>query len=287
MFPELVRIPGLDFSIPTYGVLLALSFVTSLFVAVKLAGNDGLDRDRAYDLALYTIGASLIGSKLLMLVTEPWLADPARLLSREFWSSGGVYFGGFLGAFTASIGLARLYKMPWWRVADAFAPSIAIGQAIGRLGCFAAGCCWGVECSYPWGVEFTAAAHLNTGVPVGVHLHPVQVYESVLALGIFLGLLWLRRHRAFTGQVVLAYLILYSAVRFTLEFWRDDPRGDVLGITSATGLSTSQVISLACGLGGLALMVWFWNRARGVDADVKRNDPQPDPDHPPESAVVS
>lgn len=268
MFPELVRIPGLDQAIPTYGVLLALSFVTSLFVAVKLAANDGLDRHKAYDLALYTIGASLVGSKLLMLLTEPWLAEPSRLLSKEFWTSGGVYFGGFLGAFTASIALARYFDMPWWRVADAFAPSIAIGQAIGRLGCFAAGCCWGTRCDKPWGVEFTLLGHEKTGVPIGVPLHPVQLYESVLALGIFLFLLWLRGRRAFTGQVVLAYLILYSAVRFTLEFWRDDPRGDILGITSVTGLSTSQLIALACGMGGAALMVWFWRRSRACRGSV-------------------
>jgi phosphatidylglycerol:prolipoprotein diacylglycerol transferase len=261
MYPELVRVPFFDFPIATYGLLLAASMITALWVAVKLAGKDGLDPNRAYDLALYTIGASLVGSKLLLVITEPGLLAPSRLFSKEFWSSGGVYFGGFLAAFGASILLARLYRMDWWRVADAFAPGIAIGQAIGRIGCFAAGCCWGTECSLPWGVQFPPEGNANTGVPLGVHLHPVQLYEAGLALGIFLFLLWLRGRRAFTGQVVLAYLVLYSAVRFALEFWRDDPRGDVLGLTTMTGLSTSQLISVACGLGGLALMVYFWVRA--------------------------
>lgn len=273
MFPELFRIPYLDYPIAAYGVLLALSMITALFVAVRLAASDGLDPNRAYDLALYTIGASLVGSKVLMVITEPGLLQPSRLFSKEFWSSGGVYFGGFLGAFFASILFARLFKMDWWRVADAFAPAIAIGQAIGRLGCFAAGCCWGTTCSYPWGVQFTPEAHVNTGVPIGVHLHPVQVYESVLTLGIFLFLLWMRRRKAFTGQVVLFYLMLYSAVRFTLEFWRDDPRGDVLGITTLTGLSTSQLISLACGLSGLVLMILFSKRSKSGEApDTDRGD---------------
>ncbi|HQR37905.1 MAG TPA: prolipoprotein diacylglyceryl transferase [Blastocatellia bacterium] len=286
MFPELFRVPYFNYPIPTYGVLLALSFVTSLFVAMRLAEKDGLDRNRIYDLALYTIGASLVGSKLLMVITDPWLLKPEHFFSREFWGSGGVYFGGFLGAFTASILLARLYKMPWWTVADAFAPAIAIGQAIGRLGFFSAGCGWGTECSLPWGVEFTAAAHTYTGVPIGVHLHPVQLYESALTLGIFLFLLWLRKHRAFTGQVVLAYLVLYSAVRFTLEFWRDDPRGDVWGWTTATGLSTSQLIATVCGLGGLALMMFMWRRARRRPADALADDDS-SVDHEPRPAPVS
>lgn len=286
MFPELFRVPWFDYPIPTYGVLLALSFVVALLVAMRLAEQDGLDRHRIYDLALYTIGASLVGSKLLMVITDPWLLKPEHFFSREFWGSGGVYFGGFLGAFTASILLARFYGMAWWKVADAFAPAIAIGQAIGRLGCFAAGCCWGTECSLPWGVQFTDAAHTYTGVPVGVHLHPVQLYESALTLGIFLFLLWLRKHRAFTGQVVLAYLVLYSAVRFTLEFWRDDPRGDVWGLTSATGLSTSQLIALACGLGGSVLLAIFWRRAASR-TDAAANDDEPSVDRSPRPASVS
>ena len=267
MFPELLRIDSCDYVVPTYGVLLALAMISAVWVGVALASADGLDRDKAYNVAIYTIAASLVGSKLMLLATEPWLLAPERFFSREFWSSGGVYFGGFLGAFVASIALARLFDLPWWRLADSFAPAIAFGQAIGRLGCFAAGCCWGVACSLPWGVEFTERGHEMTGVPIGTALHPVQLYESLLSLAIFAVLILVRRRRAFTGQVVLLYLVLYSAARFTLEFWRDDPRGNVLGLTAMTGLSTSQLISLACGLGGLALLLWFRGRQRPESVD--------------------
>jgi phosphatidylglycerol:prolipoprotein diacylglycerol transferase len=267
MFPELLRIESWDYVVPTYGVLLALAMISAVWVGVALASADGLDRDKAYNVAIYTIAASLVGSKLMLLATEPWLLAPDRFFSREFWSSGGVYFGGFLGAFAASIGLARIYGLPWWRLADNFAPAIALGQAIGRLGCFAAGCCWGVACDLPWGVEFTERGHETTGVPVGVALHPVQIYESLLSIAIFGVLLAVRRRRAFSGQVVLLYLVLYSAARFTLEFWRDDPRGNVLGLTAMTGLSTSQLIALACGLGGLALLLWFRGRRHEGPAD--------------------
>jgi phosphatidylglycerol---prolipoprotein diacylglyceryl transferase len=261
MLPELFRIPGLDIPIATYGLLLALGMISALYVAVRLARLDGLDPNRAYDLGLYTIGASLVGSKVLLVLTEPRLLQPENLFSKEFWSSGGVYFGGFLSAFLGSMLFARIMGMEWWRVADAFSPGIALGQAIGRVGCFAAGCCWGTQCDLPWGVRFPTEGHANSGVPVGVDLHPVQLYEAIATLGIFLLLLAIRKRRAFTGQVVLAYLVLYSAVRFMLEFWRDDPRGDVMGLTTLTGLSTSQIISLACGTVALVLMGYFWRRA--------------------------
>ena len=281
MCPELIRIESWDYAIPTYGVLLAVAMATAVWVGVRRAAADGLDRDRAYNLAIYTIAASLVGSKLLMVVTEPWLLEPSRLASREFWSSGGVYFGGFLAAFGASILLARLFSLDWWRVADAFAPAIALGQAIGRLGCYAAGCCWGVECARPWGVAFPPEARAATGVPSGVALHPVQLYEAGLALAIFGALVWLGRRRAFTGQVVLAYLVLYSAARFALEFWRDDPRGNVLGLTALTGLSTSQLISLACGAAGVALTLWFRARARRGPGGGDAVAPDPEPSAAP------
>jgi phosphatidylglycerol:prolipoprotein diacylglycerol transferase len=284
MFPELFRIPGLDVPLATYGLLLAAGMIAALYVSVRLARADGLDPNRAYDLGLYTIGASLIGSKVLLVLTEPRLLESGNFFSKEFWSSGGVYFGGFISAFLGSILFARLMGMNWWRVADAFSPGIALGQAIGRIGCFAAGCCWGTACDLPWGVHFPQEGYLNSGVPAGVPLHPVQLYEAAATLALFFFLLWFRRRRAFTGHVVLAYLVLYCAVRFTLEFWRDDPRGDVFGLTTLTGLSTSQLIAVACGVVALALMAYYWKRAG-------RNEPphEADPvgDGEPSAAPVS
>jgi phosphatidylglycerol:prolipoprotein diacylglycerol transferase len=109
-------------------------------------------------------------------------------------------------------------------------------------------------------VTYSDAAHAVTGVPAGVPLHPVQLYESVLSLGIFVALLVLRKRRAATGSILPAYLMLYGAARFALEFVRDDPRGDVLGLTTMTGLSTSQMIALGCGIAGAAM--WSWRRSR-------------------------
>ena len=268
MLPELFRIGS--FPVNTYGVLLALAFLLALFAAARLGERDGLKRERVFDLGLWMLMAALVGSKLLLLVVEPeYRQEPLRLLSLDFLRSGGVFYGGFLGGLAAAVLLMRRYRMPFWKTADAFAPALVLGQSIGRLGCFAAGCCWGKECQLPWGVEFTQRGHEITGVPTGVHLHPTQLYESGAALLIFLFLVWLHRRKRFDGQVLLFYAVLYGAARFIIEFFRADPRGDILGLTSLTGLSTSQLISLLVGLVGLVLLVLRWRHA---SADGPEND---------------
>src|SRR6185295_1081552 len=151
--------------------------------------------------------------------------------------------------------LINRYKLPWWTTADACAPGIAIGNFFGRQGCFSAGCCWGKPTTLPWGVKFTELGHEITGVPTDTYLHPTQLYESFAMLLVFLLLLWLHKHKRFSGQVILVYALLYSAIRFAVEFVRDDPRGDILGLTTLTGLSTSQMISLVIGVAALVLLI--------------------------------
>ncbi len=260
MYPVLFRIG--NFPINTYGVFLALAFLCAILITVKLGERDGLPRQKIYDLCLWMLLASLIGSKILMLFTEPEYRDhPLQLLSLDFLRSGGVFYGGLLGAVLTGYLLMRRYKLPWWQTADACAPGIAIGNFFGRQGCFAAGCCWGKPTNLPWGVKFTELGHEITGVPIDAHLHPTQLYESFSMLIVFFFLLWLHKRRRFSGQVILFYALLYSIIRFTIEFVRDDPRGDIMGITSMTGLSTSQVISLIVGGAALILLIIRWRKA--------------------------
>ncbi|HYJ46270.1 MAG TPA: prolipoprotein diacylglyceryl transferase [Pyrinomonadaceae bacterium] len=259
MYPEIFRIG--NFPINTYGVLLALAFLSALLIAAKLAARDGLPRERVYDLGLWMLLAAIVGSKVLMLFTEPeYRENPLRLVSLDFLRSGGVFYGGLILAILAGYFLIRRYRLPWWKTADAFAPGIALGNAIGRQGCFAAGCCWGKPTTLPWGVEFTEAGNRVTGVPLGVHLHPTQLYESFGALLIFFFLLWLHRRKRFSGQVILCYAVLYAVMRFTIEIFRDDPRGDILGLTTLTGLSTSQMLSIIIGVWGLVMLILRWRR---------------------------
>src|SRR6267378_3406555 len=260
MYPELFRIG--NFPIHTYGVFLALAFLGAIMVTVRLASRDGLPRERIYDLCLWMLLASLIGSKALMFFTEPeYRGNPLALLSLDFLRSGGVFYGGLIGAIVTGYLLIRRYKLPWWQTADAFAPGIAIGNFFGRQGCFAAGCCWGKPTTLPWGVKFTEAGHTITGVPTDTYLHPTQLYESFAMFVVFLFLLWLHKKRRFSGEVILTYALLYSIIRFVIEFFRGDPRGDILGLTTLTGLSTSQIISVVVGLGALVLLIIRWRNA--------------------------
>lgn len=255
MYPEIYRIG--NFPITTYGIFLAVGMLLALFAASRLAARDGLPRERIYDLGMWTLIGGLVGSKLLMLLVE----DNVQVLSLDFLRSGGVYYGGFIGGFLTVVLLIRHYKLPFWKVTDALAPGVALGQAFGRQGCFAAGCCWGKPTDLWFGVHFTEAGHEYTGVPMygpdgsDLYLYPTQLIESFTMLAVFLLLVWLHRHKKFDGQVLIAYGIIYSIFRFSIEFIRDDPRGDLFGLTTLTGLSTSQLVSLFVAAVAIIFMV--------------------------------
>ena len=244
MYPEVLRIG--DFPVASYGLWLAVGMLLALFVAARLGARDGIAKDRIYDIGLWALIGGLLGSKILMLLVE----DNVEVLSLDFLRSGGVFYGGLLGGFFAVVLVVRYYKLPFWKAADAFAPAVALGQAFGRQGCFAAGCCWGDVCHLPIGVHFSDLGHEYTGVPVvgpdgaDLYLWPTQLIESFFMLGVFALLFWMHRRKKFDGQILIIYGFLYSLFRFSIEFIRDDPRGDLFGLTTLTGLSTSQIVSL-------------------------------------------
>src|SRR4051794_22313170 len=262
MYPELFRIG--NFPITTYGIFLAVGMLLALFVASRLGARDGLPRERIYDLGLWTLVGGLLGSKILMFFVEP----DVKIFTLDFLRSGGVYYGGLIGGLLAVVLLVHFYKLPFGKVADAFAPGLALGQAFGRQGCFSAGCCWGKPTTLPWGVHFTELGHEYTGVPIygpdgnDIYLHPTQLYESFIMFAVFGFLFYLHRKKKFDGQVLIAYGIIYSIVRFSIEFIRDDPRGDLFGFTSLTGLSTSQGISLLVAAGSIVFMIIRLKKAK-------------------------
>jgi phosphatidylglycerol:prolipoprotein diacylglycerol transferase len=261
MYPELFRIGS--FPITTYGVFLALGMLLALYVASRLGQRDGIPRERIYDIGLWTLIGGLIGSKMLMFFVE----DHVQVFTLDFLRSGGVFYGGFIGGFLALAILIRWYKLPFWKVADAFAPGAALGQAFGRQGCFSAGCCWGKATTLPWGVHFTELGHEYTGVPIygpdgsDLYLHPTQLYESFFMLVVFAFLYYLHRKKKFDGQILVMYAIIYSIFRFLIEFIRDDPRGDLFGLTTLTGLSTSQLISLIVAIGAVVFLIFRLRKA--------------------------
>jgi len=209
---------------PTYGVLVALGFLAALYVAARLARRAGLDVEKINSLGIYLALAAIVGAKLL-LIAQNWgyyARNPGQLFSLSSLQAGGVFYGGLLAALVVAWWYPRRVGLPVLPTADVFAPAVAIGHSIGRLGCFAAGCCWGKPSSAPWAVAFTdPLAHEYVGVPLGVHLHPTQLYE---AAGTFLiALLLLARFRKPhpPGTILGLYLVIYSAFRFGVEFLRD------------------------------------------------------------------
>jgi len=272
MFPELFKIPGIDVTIHTYGFLLAIAFILALWMTARLAARDGLPKNRVYDLGLYILLSALVGAKVVMLITE-W-NEPGggwrRVFSLDLLSSGGVFYGGLLFALVTSVILMRIYRLPWRKTADAFAPGIAVGHAIGRLGCFSAGCCWGKPTDSWIGVRFTQKANELTGVPIDSALVPTQLIEAVVNLLIFVFLLWLTKRRRFEGQVIFAYLMIYSVARFIIEFWRADPRGELFG------LSTSQLVSVVMFPLALLLTIYYWRRNKNSSqkSEVSTQEPE-------------
>jgi len=172
-----------------------------------------------------------------------------------------VFSGGLIAALAAAVWYVRKKNMPPLATCDAFAPGLALGHAIGRVGCFAAGCCFGKETHHFWGVTFTSAfANQNSGTPLHVPLEPTQLFESAVELANFFILTWLFNRKKFPGQVFGAYLFLYGVARYFLEFIRDDPgRGSVFG-----GIMTgTQLISICLVLAG-ALIWWLRPQPRAL-----------------------
>ncbi len=251
MHPRLLTIPEFHFfswspgpfTLHTYGVLLAVAFLAGLWAVSRQAKRAGLEPGRATDIAVWALIAGLVGAKLMLLAVD-WrfyARNPRELLG--IFQSGGVFYGGLVAGICVAWFYARRYGLPAWPTADVLAPGVVLGQAIGRLGCFAAGCCWGKPAQVPWAVSFTDLnAARQVGTPLDMPLHPSQLYESLAAFLIFFFLLWLAPRKSFQGQITLAYVALYSSVRFVLEFWRGDAeRGLWFGRT----LSTSQLVSIA------------------------------------------
>jgi phosphatidylglycerol:prolipoprotein diacylglycerol transferase len=239
MHPVLFEIFG--WPVYSYGVLLAVAYLVGLQLAVIRARRAGLDAARVMDLGIYLIISALIGAKLLLLVVDfsYFRAHPGELFSLV--RAGGVFYGGLIAAVTVGLVLVRRYKLPFWQTGDLMAPGIALGHVIGRLGCLLAGCCYGKPTTVPWAITFTdPAASVNVGTPLGLPLHPTQLYDAgaeLIILAILLGTE--RRWRPYPGRTFCLYILLYAISRFIIEFYRGDERGVVFGT-----LSTSQFVSV-------------------------------------------
>ena len=239
MHPILFDLGG--FTIYAYGVLLAAAYLLGLQFALMRARARGLDGQRVMDLGIWIIISALVGAKLLLFVVDfrRYTGHPRDLM--ELLRSGGVFYGGLIAAVVVALVYLRRHRLPLWTTTDVFAPGIALGHVVGRLGCLMAGCCFGRPTSVPWAITFRdPAAMANVGTPLGVPLHPTQLYEAgAEALILAFLLAFERRGRPFPGRTFWSYMLLYGISRFAIEFYRGDSRGMVFDV-----LSTSQFVSV-------------------------------------------
>jgi phosphatidylglycerol---prolipoprotein diacylglyceryl transferase len=268
LFPRLFTLPAFDLfgksfnnlTLHTYGALLAIAFLAGLWISHREAKRTGMDAARITDMAVYVLIGGLIGARLLLLVVDwrTYVYNPRDILT--LLQSGGVFYGGLLGALPVAWWYARRHGLDGWRTADVLAPGVVLGQSIGRLGCFAAGCCWGRACDLPWAVTFKDPyTARQVGTPIDLALHPTQLYESLATALIFVVVLWIARRKKFHGQVTLAYVALYAVARFGIEFFRGDAaRGVVFG----GALSTSQFIAILMLVGAAVLFPYLARKQR-------------------------
>ena len=246
MYPILFKIGPL--TIHTYGALVAVGFLVGLSLAVKLAKKQGIPGEKILDLGVYLLVSAIIGSRLLFVLIEYkyYIKNPLNIF--KLWEGGLVFFGGLLAALPVAIFYLRKNAIPLWSTLDIFAPAIAIGHAIGRLGCFSAGCCHGKITYLPWGITFI---HPESLAIRGIPLHPTQLYEAFSEFMVFIFLLLWQRHKSYDGELFGLYILLYSLSRFIIEFFRgDEMRGFIF-----KGFSTAQGISVLLFLGAIIFMI--------------------------------
>jgi phosphatidylglycerol:prolipoprotein diacylglycerol transferase len=252
-----------NFGLPTYGVLVALGVLVGLWISVRNAARQGIKPESAWDFGIAVVLAGILGSKILYILVDwrMYAEHPREIFSLSTLQAGGVFSGGLLAAFLVAWWFLRKHHMPALATCDAFAPGLAMGHAIGRIGCFAAGCCYGKPTDHFWGVTFTnPLAQQLVGTPLNEALEPTQLFESAVELSIFFLLTWMFKRKKFDGQVFGAYLFLYGVARFFLEFLRGDPgRGIVFG-----GLMSGTQL-IAIGLVITGALIWYFRPAPKVE----------------------
>jgi phosphatidylglycerol:prolipoprotein diacylglycerol transferase len=248
MHPILLKIGPI--TIYSYGVMIALGIITGLFLARRQARKEGIDPDKIIDITFYLLITALIGARLLFVLMnfKGYIADPLAIF--KIWEGGLVFYGGLVPAVVVGIWYIKRLGLPLWQVADILAPSLAIGHAMGRIGCFLAGCCYGAFCDLPWAITFTDSQSL---APQGIPLHPVQLYSSIALFALFIFLVLLRQKKTFQGELFWTYILCYASGRFLLEFLRADMRGGLL----AGVLSPAQVIGIPVAGISVAMLLYL------------------------------
>jgi phosphatidylglycerol:prolipoprotein diacylglycerol transferase len=242
------------FTIYTYGFFMAMAFLSGILIGRHEGKRLGVSPEQVMDAVFYIILSAIIGARLFYVATNiPRFAeDPLEAF--RIWNGGLVFYGGFIAAAITTFFYVRVKKIPFGKAADIGALSVAIGYAVARLGCFSAGCCYGKPCDLPWAVTFTNPDSL---APLGIPLHPTEIYSSITLLIIFCVLMFLRKHLKISGQLFWIYVLIYGLSRSLIEILRGDPRGGfVFGV-----LSVSQTIGLIASFIAIFMLIYLSKRS--------------------------
>ncbi len=236
----------------SYGVMLFLAFIVALHIAKKLACSNGIDPKQYEDIAICGLIVGLLGAKFFYLLTRvnEIFKDPQIISS--YITSGFVFYGAPLAVIPYLILAKKKYNFSVLKYLDIFMVVLPLGHAIGRIGCFLAGCCYGKPTTLPWGIILNS--DMQPPYLHNVHLHPVQLYESFLLFLLFLFLYKTYKKKSFIGETFSLYFIIYSVIRFIMEYFRGD---DIRGFIIENIISTSQFISILTFLMGVCCFIYF------------------------------
>ena len=236
MHPDLFTIGPV--TIHTYGLFVALGFFAGLLITRRLGSSIGISRDQVMDMGFIIILAAMVGSRLLYILmnTSYYTRNPLDMF--KIWQGGLVFSGGVLAVVLTMVWYTKRHGLSLGKIADLWTPAVAIGEAIGRIGCLMAGCCYGKPTDMIWGITFTNPHCLAN--PLHVPLHPTQIYTSLGGLVIFVTVMLLYSKKKFEGQVFLWFLILHSTARLAIERFRGDDRGALL----SSGMSMTQFVAV-------------------------------------------
>ncbi len=255
MYPVLFEIGY--FPVRAYGVMIAVAVLAGLWLAGREAVRKGWEKEKVQDFAFYVILAGLIGARayyILFADPKSFLANPLKILA--FWEGGLAIHGAILAGVAVSIWYTWKRKIPFWKWADTLAPSLILGQSIGRMACFLNGDAHGYSTTLPWGLVFSPDSPAGQMFP-GQPLHPTQLYEMGFNLIIF-GVLWkLRKKNFFDGFLFLLYVMLYSSIRIFVENFRADQ------LTYGGGISAAQTMGFAAMAVSMITIIFLSRRMKG------------------------
>lgn len=261
-----IPIPFLHISIPiySYGLMLMIGFLAGLYVARKKAASEHLDPNIISDLSVYTIISALIGARLFFIIQNfsDYKDNPLDMI--KIYQGGLVYYGGLIAVVVALLVFARLRRISPLKLMDLVVLASSLGLVFGRIGCFLNGCCYGKLSNLPWAVKFPKTVDAKgfiDGSPVflhhygqglikltdghSLHVHPTQLYSSLLNIGIFFTLYFFFNRRKWDGQVTLLFLTLYASIRFCIELLRADNPHIIFGLTISQCISVIVVIIIS------------------------------------------